>query len=108
MANIIQLPMATNLPAFSFTSTLSGVAYSFNAYFNTRANRWMLDLLDVTQTPILMGIPLLIDRDLLGQYTTLPVPPGGLFVIDESGQQTEPGLGSFMLDHALFYLEPAP
>lgn len=106
MANLIQLPMGQNLPSFSFTSTLSSVAYTFNAYFNTRAGRWMLDILDVTLTPILMGVPLLIDRDLLAQYPTLPLPPGGLFVIDESGQQNQPSLGAFLIDHSLVYLEP--
>jgi len=106
MANLIQLPMAQNLPSFSFTSTLSGVAYTFNANYNTRADRWMLDILDVTLTPILMGIPLLIDRDLLAQYPTLPLPPGGLFVVDESGKQAQPGMGSFLINHNLLYLEP--
>lgn len=106
MANLIQLPMGQNLPSFTFTTTLSNVAYTFNAYLNTRADRWMLDILDVTLTPILVGIPLLIDRDLLAQYPTLPLPPGGLFVIDESGKQTQPKAGSFLIDHTLLYLEP--
>jgi hypothetical protein len=106
MANLIQLPMAQNLPSFTFTTTLSSVAYTFNAYFNTRAERWMLDILDVTLTPILVGLPLLIDRDLLAQYATLPLPPGGLFVIDESGKQAQPNAGSFLIDHTLLYLEP--
>lgn len=105
MANILQLPVDANLPWFSFTITLENAGYRLEMAYNTRAARWSLTIRDAAGEPIVRNIPILIDRDLLKIYRTLPVPQGSLICIDTTGKQTQPTMGSFLTTHALYYIE---
>ncbi|RYF09310.1 MAG: hypothetical protein EOO40_07125 [Deltaproteobacteria bacterium] len=102
---LLAIPLDENLPWYSFSITLENQAYTFEVAYNTRANRWMLSISDAADNLILAGIPLLIERDLLRPYRTLRLPPGSLVVLDNTGQGQEPTLGSFLLNHTLYYLE---
>lgn len=66
-------------------------------------NRWMLDINDASDNQILSGIPVLIVRNLTGQYTTFAIPPGVFFATDDTNQDTQPTLLSFGTDHTLWY-----
>ena len=105
MARLLQLPLDQNFPWYSFALTLENATYTFELYFNSRAQRWRMSILDSLENPILLGIPLSLGRDLTGPYRYLPLPPGQFCVLDASGKRTEAGLGAFLLDHALYYLE---
>lgn len=83
--------------------TLSGVTYLFTVRYNTRANTWFLDMADATGQAIVCGIALRGQRDLLAPYRAKNVPSGTLFVYDRSGNNTDPGLDGFALDHGLYY-----
>lgn len=104
--NFLKIPLDEESPWYSFTVTLTGVSYTFTLRYNIRLDRWMLDIADASETPILSGIPLLIERNLTGQYTALDLPPGVLFVTDDSGRELQPGLLSFLTDHSLNYADP--
>lgn len=105
MAAIVRMPLDQNLPWYSVQVTLEGATYTFEFYFNSRAGQWRMSILDTLENPILQGIPLTLGRDLTGPYGHLPIPPGGFCVLDRSGKKAEAGLGAFLLDHSLFYLE---
>lgn len=102
----LKLPCANSLPWYNFTLSLSGARYIFEMQFNTRSDRYYLSLYDAGGQVIVLGVPLLTGRALLDQYRTRPVPPGSLFVVDTTGQEQPPTLGSFATTHALLYVEP--
>lgn len=105
MANLFALPLNQSAPWYEFQATLEAATYTFEIYFNTRAQRWRMSIRDSGGRALLVGIPLLIRRDLTGPYHYLGIPPGALFAIDDTGDRTEPTLSSFLIDHTLYYLE---
>lgn len=108
MANIIRVPVNVNLPWYSFNISLENVGYTLEMSYLTRADRWSLTLADLTGEAIVRNIPVRIDVDLLAIYRALAVPPGSLFCVDTTGNQTQPTLGSFLTTHAMYYAERGP
>lgn len=105
--NISRLPVDKDLPWFRFRVALTKVTYTLEMRYNTRMDRWILHILDAVGQPILMGIPLLRRRNVIGQYPTLALPPGGILAMDDSGKQLEATVSSFLIDHRLLYVERA-
>ena len=65
-----------------------------------------MDIADASNNDILVGIPLLIERDLTGQYVVSGLPPGVLFAVDETNQDGQPTRFSFGLESTLVYSDP--
>jgi hypothetical protein len=65
-----------------------------------------MDILDPSGNQILCGIPCLIQRNMIGQYTTFAIPEGVFFATDDTGQGNQPTLYSFGTDHTLWYEDP--
>lgn len=107
MMNAYPVPFAANKPWFSQPITLQGVTYTLEFQYNARAQRWFMDILDVSEQPLLLGIPLEIDRDLNGQYGAYVFPQGLFFCRDNSGQGQAPTLNSFSVDHVLLFVDLA-
>lgn len=104
MATFFRVPVR-NLPRYRQRVVLSKVTYTLLLDYNTRADRWYLSIMDTIGTPILMGVPLLVMRDVLGPYKTLSLPPGSIFAVDDSGRDLEPTLSSFLVDHGIVYMD---
>ena len=102
---ILTMPLTEDYPWYSFPCTLEGATYMFEMAFNTRANRWYMTLGDAIGSTLVAGVPILIERDILASYRHLAIPPGNFVALDNSGQNQEPSLGSFLLDHVLLYVE---
>jgi len=105
MASYTRIPLDQSAPWYTFSMSLGQVTYQFEVAYNTRSGIWALSLYDVANQPLLMSVPLLIRRDLTKAYHTLSIPPGALVCLDDTGDGSEPGLGSFLLDHTLYYVE---
>ena len=52
----------------SFQISLNSIVYILKVRWCDPAQCWILDLLDVSDNPILQGIPLITGTDLLSQY----------------------------------------
>lgn len=103
--NCYRIPFAANLPWFTQPVTFSGVTYTLEFQYNARESRWFMDVLDVSEAPILLGIPLNIKRDLTGQYGSYALPKGMFFCRDDSGANQPPTFTSFSVDHVLLFLD---
>lgn len=101
------IPTQQNLPWYRFTATLSGSQYTLRMRFNSRSSRWILDIADAANNDIINGMPILINRDVNGQYVQAALPPGIIFATDDTGQEQQPTLQSFGLTHSLIYGDPA-
>lgn len=106
MAVVLTLPFRNDLPWYKFRTSFSGTNYLVHVRYNVRSNRYIMDLNDPSDNPILVGIPVLISRNLTGQYPTLSIPPGIFVAKDDSGKGTQPTQFSFGVDHTMFYIDP--
>lgn len=105
MMTAYRIPFAANLPWFTQPVTLQGVTYTLEFQFNAREQRWSMDILDVSEQPIIRGIMLNIKRDLNGQYGAYVLPKGMFFARDDSGANTPPTFNSFSVDHTLLFVD---
>jgi hypothetical protein len=104
---IAYLPMFNDVPAFNYTIALSGSQYKLSWKYNTRMDRWFLDIMLANDTVILSGLVWLIGRDLTGQFAgQTNVPVGTFFCVDDTNQGTQPTRYSFPLNHSALYLDP--
>lgn len=104
---LAQLPLGNDVPWYSFQTTLAGTQYTMVVRYNTRMSRWMLDIDDSTGNPLITGLPLLINRNIAGQYTyNAEIPQGILFCTDDTNTGTQPTRLSFGTTNSGWYLDP--
>ncbi len=101
---LFQIPTQPNYPWYTFKVPLSGTLFTLIFRYNSRMSRWMLDIADSIGNPIVVGLPILINRNIAGQYSTLAgVPVGVFFATDDTQTESQPTMNSFQVDHTLFY-----
>lgn len=83
MATII--PFANNLPSFTQSMVLENVSYIFNFKWNSRGEFWTMNINDDENTPLVQGIQIVLNFELLSQYQYKDLPPGKLYVLDTTG-----------------------
>ena len=105
-ATSVKLPLRNDLPWYAFTLVLSGVTYTFTFRYNLRMARWLMALGDAVDAPLVMSIPLLIGRNLLGRFNADDLLPGFFFVTDDTGAESQPTRNSFGTTHSLWYEDP--
>ena len=98
------LPLNSDVPWYRFKISLDSVVYTLRLRFNSRMDRWIFDIADSSNNDILLGLPLLIQRDLFGQYILSGLPNGMLIVTDDTEQDEQPTRNSFGTDKTLNYL----
>lgn len=104
---MLQLPVRNDFPAYEFQVELEGRIYILGFRFNTRANRWFMDIKDQSQTPIIMGILVQQGVPLTRYYVREALPPGNFWAIDQTGEAKEPDRENFGVDLILIYEESA-
>lgn len=84
---------------------LEGVRFRLDTYTNKQDNTWYMDLYDDQDVPLVQGLALVVGLDLLFPYRYKNVPPGILFVNDQSGVVQDPNLESFSKKEAALYYQ---
>jgi len=102
---IKQLPVNSDIANYEFKTDLEGTRYIFTFRFNTRANRWIVDILQDDKTMILSGIPLVLGTDLIGRFQNADLPPGNLFLVNLENEYAECGRNDLGNDVLLMYQE---
>lgn len=64
---ITQLPLSSD-PVYRYTIALEGQARLLYFYWNERVAHWYLDIRNVDETPITLGLKLVPDYPLLADY----------------------------------------
>lgn len=101
-----EIPLRHDLPFYKFRINLSGVTYSLEIRYNGRMNRYIMNVNDAQNNQILSGLPVLINRNMTGQYRTLSIPVGTFFSVDDTNQGVQPTQYSFGLTHTMVYGDP--
>lgn len=100
---MITLPMF-DAAYFNFSIILSENEYFLNFKWNTHYNFWTMDIYDLDESPIYLGIKLVIGFPLLLQRGFKTVgPPGDFWIIDSSldNMFVEPGRYDFTNNRGL-------
>lgn len=102
---ILQLPVRSDLAAYSFAIQLELVRYQFNFRFNDRLGLWIMDVAKSDGTLVVAGIPVQTDVDLIGRFEYPDMPPGLLLAYDETGNSKDAGRNDLGESVTLLYQE---
>ena len=102
---ILEMPVRSDLPAFTFKQELEGTVYTFDFRYNERFECWIMDISTEQGTPILQGTPVQTDVDIASRFLDPRLPKGHFAVIDETGEQRNPDRETFGGEVKLFYLD---
>jgi len=79
-----------NLPAFTEEITLDNTPYVFDFIWNSRDSAWGMSILDREQTPLILGITLVINFELITKFSYIEnFPQGQMYVVREDGTYDE-------------------
>lgn len=95
----VRIPMA-NIPQY-FSISLGGNNYNMVCKWNERIG-WVLDISDVNNVNIVLGIPLATGRDLLEPYASLNF-GGSLYALTD-GNFNAPTLNNLGTDANLYFV----
>lgn len=99
------LPIDGEDKNYEFKCDFDGVIYTLNVRYNSRMDRWILDIKTVDDEYILMGIPLLIGTDFIARFKDSRLPHGQLFIVNIPDQYTDAGEDELGTDALVFYNE---
>ena len=102
---VVEIPMDNQDAAFTFSTDLDGLTYNFDFRWNGRMEQWKFDLLDADLSPIVNGIPFIVEVDLLVQIARESRPPGQLFALNLKDTFVNADRFSIGGDVKLFYNE---
>lgn len=75
----VEIPLDSSLVAQKFRVDLDGITFTFDFDFNERSQRWRMNISDDVESPLLTGVPVLPDVDLLRYHQHNPNIPQGNF-----------------------------
>jgi hypothetical protein len=74
------------------TTSFDGTAYTLRFAFNQRAACFYLDIATVDGTPVVSGVKLVCNWSLLKKCASPLRPPGRLYVVSNTSDESPPGL----------------
>lgn len=97
----------TGLANYSQITALDGIAYVLLFQWNPRDSHWYLSTSDQDETPIQMGVRVVVGSSILRRCVDARRPPGILVAIDQSGRGLDPGFSDFGTRVELIYVTGA-
>lgn len=92
------IPIDNSQVVFKQLMTLNNVVVNFRFYFNSRSQRWKMDMLDQDNSPIILGRTINLGLDLMGRHQDERLPEGFLNTFDLKDLDTEANLDNFGAD----------
>jgi hypothetical protein len=86
---ILEIPTNSDNPSWSEIIALEGIGYLLSFTWNNRDNSWVLDIQLPDETPIIMGIKMITNYELLGTYAEQNMPEGSMVLYDTSGARED-------------------
>jgi hypothetical protein len=87
----IQLPTPTDgYPDMTIRCAIEGVTYAFAWLWNERESTWYVSIADSEGDPIVSGVRVVLNADLIGRTTDSRLPDGKILVKDITGATDEP------------------
>ena len=100
---IFKLPLSSEFPKFRFTTELDNETFIFSFRLNERMNRWIMNIFDATEIPLIMGLPVLLGTVFYDQFKNPALPKGLLFAINPESANVEAGSEDLGKSVFIFY-----
>lgn len=88
---ILEIPL--NLPdaSFKIRTILEDVQLILRFDWCERDIRWQISIYDTSENPLVLGMPLNVNLELIERFEIDGLPPGNLMLLDTSGRNEEAG-----------------
>lgn len=98
-----QIVPTFNIGTVNYVVTLNNVSYFLRTYWNEYALMWFMDISDINQNPIAIGLALVPDVNILGFSRFLTTTIGQLRISSTDGNTNTTSLG---VNSILYYFVP--
>jgi hypothetical protein len=85
---MITIPFA-DFPSFTEEITIDNIPLRFVFRWNSIGNFWVMSIADRDQNPIVSGIKLVVQYEILSRYISILPVSGELYVVDGQGKYDE-------------------
>lgn len=90
---MLSIPTAfDSTPFYTLQVNLDGAVFLLKFRFNQRENVWRLSIYDTENTPLLLGVKIVVGRNLLKRSVDPRMPQGALFADNQTSDASPPGL----------------
>ena len=86
--NYQRIPINPALPAQEMEVPLGGNVYRLTLRWNTRDVSWSLDIATRERVPLIDGLKLVLNHELLDRFADERLPDGYLIAFDSTGKKT--------------------
>ncbi len=101
----VSIPLFNELTNYSQDIELDSVQYKIEILWNHRSKTWYLSLLNESNEPIIVGIPAVLNYDILYQFrANINVPKGSMFFVDFTEKEREITRDNFGKTVSLVYI----
>jgi hypothetical protein len=106
-ATVVEVPVFPQLGAFEERVVLDGTPYALSGRFNTRMQRWVLDVRAEDGSDIVLGLPLVADWNLADPFKgRIPgLWSGELYTLDLTGRRRAADADNLGKDVKLLYMQ---
>jgi hypothetical protein len=87
---MLEISLNSNAGAFKQKIDLEGIFYTFNFQWNSRMSIWSLDILTEAEDPIVQGLPIFVNLNVIERFKDSRLPPGKIYFLDTSGNVSNP------------------
>lgn len=101
------MPVTPTPPVYEFRVDLDGVTFSISIRINGRSNRWIMDVKDTDDNPLVMGTPLLQGTDLIDRFKDQRLPAGHFIMQSLEDETREAGADDLGENSLLLYEDTA-
>lgn len=91
MPTIFEVPITQDDASFKIRTILEGFELVLKIDWNTRIERWHVSIYNAAEEPLVTGLPMHINTELIERFEIVGLPPGRLMLFDTSGRITEAG-----------------
>ncbi|MCP4481422.1 MAG: hypothetical protein GY817_01150 [bacterium] len=102
---IVEIPTRIDIASYKYEIALDNEIYTFQFTYVDRLQRWVLNILTIDEEPIVMGITLHSNSDLLGRFANASLPQGKLMCYDIEGELKSAGRDDLGVRVKLLYQE---
>ena len=103
---MLELIRFKNAPSFAMNINLSNESFRFRFDYNYRADSWYLSIMNYNSNPIVSGIRLVLNYDILTPFKSRDIPAGALVVLADDLKIKRVSKDTFKNGEASFYFIP--
>jgi len=101
----VEIPINSDSGNYSFQTEIDGADYILRFRYNGRTESWYMDISDPSNTPLVMGIKIVVGTGLLESFKRLSIPQGTFYAVNLESIFADPTRYNFGTEVRLVYIE---